>query len=215
MAYLSEPLLTSAWDDLNQRVGRINIPIALFRSPQNPAKAFVEAYTKWDERLNAKFSEQGKVVRPFTVAELEQWTASLLQQQTLVGTLEAAYPQLSPSAPTRKVEIKEPVKIEGELPWWYWPLRIGAGVGAGYFIFRVLRPNTASNLQPAFAGLTGAIAKTNKEGLTWKEWLDAAALTVKEDPGQLGRNRYSTKFYSNQIRQAWKSGEDPTEWRNK
>lgn len=204
MAYLSEPLLQNAWTDLNARVGKINIPLQLWKSPQNPAKPFLDIYAKWDERLNAKHDDRGKVVRPFTVRELEEWSAALAQQQTLVGTLEAAYPQLAPSEPVRKIVVKEE-QITGELPWWYWPLRIGAGIGAGYAVYRFVRPMTWSYTpasQPAFAGLT------NQEGMTWAEWRAAVV-----GSGKRPANDQLSADDKKKMKSAWQNGEDPSDWR--
>lgn len=83
--------------------------------------------------------------------------------------------------------------------------------------------------------------KTNKEGLTFKEWVCAAGVAVIDD-GSCGVQPYSTsyeiaildnghqiaagfiekkrrlvrrttRFYSRKIRKAWTNGEDPSDYR--
>jgi len=205
MAYLSEPLLVSAWTDLKDRVGNLNIPLQLWRSAQNPAASFERAYGTWWDRLGAKYDERGKLVRPFTVYELEQWSAALAEQQLLVGKLEAAYPQRKPDETSGKRGGPLPEQlILGALPWWYWPLRVGAGIGGGYFLYKVLRP-TEGSFQPALAGLGAA---TNAEGMTYSEWRAAAVGGGKRpenDPLDAADRRA--------LKKAWKEGEDPSDWR--
>jgi len=48
--------------------------------------------------------------------------------------------------------------------------------------------------------------KINYEGLTWEEWAYAAAI-----PPEFGLAPSVAQLY--EWRNAWKAGEDPTEWR--
>lgn len=199
MAHLSQPMLVAAWTDLNQRIGKVNIPLALWRSPQNPAKPFLDEYERWDAAL----SDSDGRMRALSVADLEKWSASLAQQQVTVAKLEAQY---GLSGESKTISVQKPAEetVTAALPWWYWPLRVGAGVSAGYFAFRLLKPRhqqllSAPRAQPAFAGLGAA---TNAEGLTWSEFRRAA-----------GRNKLTDPQEKTELRKAWKNGEDPSEWR--
>jgi len=205
MAYLSEYLLDAAWIDLKDRVDKIDVPLALWKSPQNPAAPFLvafEAYNDSREQLYDKAT--GRKVRSFSVRELEQWSASLAEQQALVGKLEAAYPQRGASKIVQK-KVVEDEHVSAALPWWYWPLRVGAGIGGGYFLYKVLRPTEGSS-QPALAGLGAA---TNAEGMTYSEWRAAAAVgggkRPENDPLDAADRRA--------LKKAWKEGEDPSDWR--
>jgi hypothetical protein len=141
-SYLSFEPLNAAWGDLNDRVNRLNIPIALWKSPQNPALPFLQTYELWNTRYSAIFDEQGRIVRPFTVRELEDWTAKLRAAEPLVKTLEETYgvraEDTTPSGPAKDLPTEY---VTGEVPWL---VRIVAGVGIGYFIFRALRPKRQS-----------------------------------------------------------------------
>jgi hypothetical protein len=52
------------------------------------------------------------------------------------------------------------------------------------------------------------MAATNREGLTWVEWVAAALLTRG---GASGYVKLDTRLQG-KLRKAWQSGEDPTEW---
>lgn len=137
--YLLYRPLELAWGDLNTRIGLIDIPFALWRSDQNPAAPFLKAYEDWYARTNAIYDDQGKVVRPLTVNELEIWTQKLRDQEFLVKTLETTYGiKSTPSnGGNGKVVVLPEQEITGQVPWL---VRIVAGIGAGYLIYRVLRP---------------------------------------------------------------------------
>jgi hypothetical protein len=137
-SYLLYTPLQDAWGNLNGRVGQINIPLALLRSAQNPRAQFEKVYEDWDERTRNIYDDQGKVVRPLTVRELEDWTTKLRDQEFFVKTLETTYGIRTPSnSGNGKVVVLPDQLITGEVPWL---VRIVAGIGAGYLLYRVLRP---------------------------------------------------------------------------
>jgi hypothetical protein len=56
----------------------------------------------------------------------------------------------------------------------------------------------------------------NSEGLTFSEWIQAAGY-YKPDPMGAGPNRDCAPYarsHPRALRQAWRNGEDPTEYRN-
>jgi hypothetical protein len=142
MAYLLTTPLNDAWGALMDREVSINIPIPLHNSPQNPSAPVWRAFEQWNLRHDASlYSSKGS--QPLTVRELEEWTTKLQEMQTLISKLEVTYGQRASNTGGGgggKVIRVDDINITGGLPWWYWPLRIGAGVGVGYVVYRGLRP---------------------------------------------------------------------------
>ena len=137
-SYLMFTTLQDAWTDLNNRVGWLNIPRDLRLSPQSPDVPFLKLYEAWDQRTSNIYDDQGRVVRPLSVSELEAWTTKLREQEFVVKTLETTYGIRKPdTSEGTRIQDDTSFRIEGEVPWL---VRIVAGIGAGYLLYRVLRP---------------------------------------------------------------------------
>jgi hypothetical protein len=187
MAYLLTEPLNDAWYALSLREAKIDYPQAL-------AAPFLSVLEAWNIRHDASlYSSQGS--QPLTVRELEQWTAVLQEWQSKIAQLEAKYPQRKTNGGGGKIIKVEDQSVTGALPWWYWPLRIGAGVGAGWLTYRILRPEQRG--ASAFAGLGYA---TNREGMTWEQWRESAHRMHLND-----RERRA-------LQAAWRRGDDPEQY---
>jgi hypothetical protein len=137
--------LQLAWEALLDRVFALQLPTSV--KTEERMKAFNKAYDDWGARMDRGVtytSTTNKPVYSISEDEMKVWASLLEAQKTYVTQLEAIYPkktaeQLNSKSSGKTVTVKDETVL-GSLPWWYWPLRVGAGIGAGYFVFRVLRP---------------------------------------------------------------------------
>lgn len=212
--------IDASWNALLDTVNMLKVPAG---EPRRTA--LYKAYDSW----YARFWEtpRADVLKPFVIpsAELPSWAAAFNQQKIIGQQLASEYGQkAATSAPPVQGGTLGPMTVTGDVPWWYWPLRIGAGIAAGWGIYRLLRPTKIVNYEgfsfdvphqphpgpstPSWwkpsKGL-GADLLHNREGLTYEEWLNAA----HKNDEYYG---YSSR-YRNKLRMAWSKGEDPTEWR--
>lgn len=150
--------LQLAWEALLDRVFALQLPQSV--KTEERMKAFNKAYDDWGARMDRGVtytSATNKPVYSISEDEMKVWSNLLDAQKTYVGQLEAVYPkktaeQLNNKSSGKPVQTVKDETVLGSLPWWYWPLRVGAGIGAGYFVFRVLRPKERA-VGFAFSGL--------------------------------------------------------------
>jgi len=146
MSYLTQEPLNAAWVTLIRRLGKIDIPPSVKPNPLDP---IYDALDAWENRYKDAISSGG---RAFSSVELTTWTNALRDQEAAVVRLEAMYPQRTPSTSSKPAQGQPEINITGALPWWYWPLRVGAGIGAGYITYKILRSMDPEPSQPALAG---------------------------------------------------------------
>jgi hypothetical protein len=135
-----------AWDALYNRVIHKTNP------PDKLLENFGTLYDAWQ-------TASAKTLSP---TEMTKWAARYSEQLVLVEGWERVYPVAQKSnvkTGTGKVTELAPTNVTGALPWWYWPLRVSAGIGAGYVVYRTLRPgqkpqSMRSTYRPTFAGLS-------------------------------------------------------------
>ncbi len=137
--------LQLAWEALLDRVFALQLPTSI--KTEERMKAFNKAYDDWGARMDRGVtytSATNKPVYSISEDEMKVWASLLEAQKPYVTQLEAIYPKKTADQLTGKTSGKtytaSDENVLGSLPWWYWPLRISAGIGAGYFVFRVLRP---------------------------------------------------------------------------
>ena len=187
--------LDDAWE------GVLDI-VVMLKTPTNDARVngIFAARDAWSDLRSRPRDDYSKPA-PVTASQLSQAIATFAQQKAVASELATLYPQKAQvinNGPARKGEVIGPIDITGDVPWWYWALRIGAGVGTGLLIFKTLRPKSS------LSGLSGHSALYNPEGLTYQRWLNSARKS-KEYYGYSDKRR-------KQLRAAWKRGEDPAEW---
>lgn len=153
MAFLNHEQLGKMWTALTVRIGTLNIPSSAANS-LDPIYNLVDA---WGVRYTDAIKTGG---RALSSAESTTWQNALREQTLAVDRLAAKYPPATSPAPARRAATILPaVDVTGDLPWYYWPLRVGAGIGAGYIAYKVLRsfdpdPNNPMQRQArAFAGI--------------------------------------------------------------
>jgi len=151
--YLNSDPLSKAWTALLQQSSLLGLPSAAFNDPRSPVAPLLAEYDAWDKRWLQTF--EGK---PLTVSDLEVWTTRLQAQQTVLAQLLVRFPPGAPPAAPRKPAVAlGPVDVSGALPWWYWPVRIAAGVGAGYIVYRIVSDYESTTASPSRAPQFGAI----------------------------------------------------------
>lgn len=192
--------LDTAWDKLTLDVGGLN-------TPKNDArvKGVFDAYNAW---LVVRWDGTDYVTpHPVSGNTLTQALSSFAVQRAAADQLATLFPKkvIVPStAPTKIIEAPTEY-VTGTVPWWYWPLRIGGGIGAGLIIYKLLRPEHQSQRQLSGLGNKEfSKAVFNPHGLSYDQWLKAAR---KSDEYYGYEPRYRDK-----LRNAWKSGESPSEW---
>jgi hypothetical protein len=143
--------LQEAWEKLNTFSNTIGGPKG-FTGPMT------DAYVKWLARLDEAYAKGTPGSDPFILmSEMELWMKSYGDHKVSMDRAAVAYPKIVPkeTVPSGKVVQAEKIRIEGALPWWYWPLRVGAGVGAGYALYRVLTPTGREQYRQRRQALAG------------------------------------------------------------
>ena len=118
--------LTALREDIYRRLMLTDAPGAEFEKVGN-------VITAWDDASGKAMTLDARV----------QWARKLQEQSTYVAGLEGRYPrkksnfQVTPGPGRTTLPTED---ITGTVPWWYWPLRVGAGIGTGLLIYRTLRP---------------------------------------------------------------------------
>jgi hypothetical protein len=129
--------LQEAWEKLNAFSNTIGGPKG-FTGPMT------DAYVKWLARLDEAYTKGTPGSDPFIpMSEMELWMKSYGDHKVSMDQAAVKYKKIVPKVTepaSSKVIQGEEIRIYGALPWWYWPLRVGAGVGAGYALYRVLTP---------------------------------------------------------------------------
>jgi len=129
--------LEDAWQKLLAFTDTLGTPKGFWASTFN-------AYNAWGARLSKAYETGTPGSSPFIpMSEMELWMKSYGDFKAFADQAAVKYPKITPKVTTpasSKVIQGEAINIEGALPWWYWPLRVGAGVGAGYALYQVLTP---------------------------------------------------------------------------
>jgi hypothetical protein len=117
------------WDSLTQRMLSTKAPDSELQKFGDIDKAWVEISSK-----------------PMTLGDRAAWARKMEDATVYVSGVEVKYPYAK-STNTAKAGSKVdsgPITITGTVPWWYWPLRVGAGIAAGWGVYRVVRPSRGS-----------------------------------------------------------------------
>lgn len=115
------------WDALTQRVIHTN-------APDSEIAKFSQVDADWLVASSKPMSLESRV----------QWARKMQDMSVFASGVEKQYPykksnlQVKPGGGT--THDLPGSTVTGALPWWYWPLRVGAGVGTGLLIYRTLRP---------------------------------------------------------------------------
>jgi hypothetical protein len=145
MAYLPLDQLDKGWRSLADRFYALVIPgVGSKSGPSNAdAKSFLFAYDAFDTRhLAQNDPNTGRLVRPFTVRELEIWTQGLNEQLPTIQRLEATFPKQGQQSGSGKVRSGEDIESGAPKDWWYWISRIAAASVAGYVAYQVYKQPT-------------------------------------------------------------------------
>jgi hypothetical protein len=119
--------LNASWDKLTDVMATQEIPNTESR------KAYIyQAYNVW---LSNPWNPNNSNPKTATPEKLTEALSAFVARYPIFLQLLDAYPPKDSGA------VKQSsVTFTGTVPWWYWPLRVGAGIGAGLLIYRTLRP---------------------------------------------------------------------------
>lgn len=167
--------IDAAWGDMAKRLDARNIPPA-------ELNAFNAAYNAWGDRYATG--------TPIPAAELPTWEKRMRDFQPVVNVLLARYTGPAVLAPSQGSKTGSDVSVTGALPWWYWPLRIGAGAGAAYLMYRVLRPEVPA--RAAFAGMEDSKVLKRWASTDRRNVLPVHAMTLDEERD----GTYTVRFFT-------------------